>query len=409
MPSPSVEIKNGAAPYVTAVGGVNVDPAATVVIRLSSQTDVDSWSIQCITTDNSSDADTVTASLTIDAIAKTATFTAPATPGKTYRFRSMVNSGIDRNGVAQASYSTTFCLYVVKNGRRKLSADEKTEGNSTFGWITVLNDLIDSMPSGVASGWGGPGGGGGSLGIFGQNSNFLYYAGGSAVGATGFDYVSANGTVSLNRGVLVSGTAVATLANSMLVSGTGASGFVMVAPVMQALQVSGIATLASAMLGGLGTGATGLNLVQPVVNSPIVGGTYTYTGLATVANGNARHRRYSQIVSLHSSSGVTAAMLSWALLDEAVTTIVAEVEAVASGGAGGGSYIRRVRIRCDGGVATMGSVESTYSDESPGPGCTGLSVGFGVSGTTGKLFVAGTATGHIDWGACLSRSETSWA
>ena len=77
-PSPSCEIKNGAAAYVTAVGGVDITPSSTIIVRLTSQTDVDAWLIEVATTDDSSVASTATAALTIDAIAKTATFTAPA-------------------------------------------------------------------------------------------------------------------------------------------------------------------------------------------------------------------------------------------------------------------------------------------------------------------------------------------
>src|SRR5687767_11240352 len=106
-PSPLCEVKDGAGAYASAVGGVDVTPSNTITIRLISQVDVDAWSITCATTDDTSDADTVTASLTIDSTLKTATFTAPAA-GKAYRFRSKVNGGVDRNGIARASYATTF-------------------------------------------------------------------------------------------------------------------------------------------------------------------------------------------------------------------------------------------------------------------------------------------------------------
>lgn len=374
--SPLCEIKDGSAAYVTSVGGVNVTPSNTITIRLASQTDVDSWSIQCLTTDDNSSADTVNASLVIDTVAKTATFTAPVA-GRTYRFRSRVNNGLDRNGVAQPSYSTTFCLYTVKNGRRKIAADETTEGSTTYGWIVPFNALIDSVPSGSGD-WenGGGGGGGGTVQLFAANNHFLSYQGGSAVGATGMDHIPTGGTVSINRGLLVGGTAVATLANAMLAGGTAATGF---------------------------------QLTRPVVFGAVLGATTVYTGTALAVVGNTRHKRYSEVSNLHTSNVQTTVAYAWNILNEAVTTVVAEVEGVPSGGDGGGSWVRRARIRTDGGVATMGSVESTFSDESPGPGFTGLGVSIGVSGATGFVLVVGTPTGQIDWGFAVSRSETSWA
>jgi hypothetical protein len=149
-PSPACEVKVGSADYVPAVGGVNITPSQTIVIRLASQVDVDSWLIQCITTDETSDADTVSALLGIDTTNKTATFTAPAGTGKAYRFLSRVNGGVDRNGVVRSTYETTFGLYTLTSGRRVIAADETVEGNSTFGWIAAINPAIRS--SGSSSG-----------------------------------------------------------------------------------------------------------------------------------------------------------------------------------------------------------------------------------------------------------------
>lgn len=148
-PSPICEIKNGSAAYAASAGGVNMTTSATIIIRLASQADVDSWLIECATTDDTSVAATVTASLTIDSLNKTATFTAPSDAGKAYRFRSRVNGGIDRNGVAQSSYETTFCLYTLAGDRRVMAADETTEGDATFGWIKWHNDIVRDFSAGL--------------------------------------------------------------------------------------------------------------------------------------------------------------------------------------------------------------------------------------------------------------------
>ncbi len=378
-PSPLVEIKDGSAAYVTAVGGVNITPTNTIIIRLASQTDVDSWSIRCITTDNSSDADTVTAALTIDSVAKTATFTAPAA-GKTYRFQSQVNSGVSRDGTAQSSYTTTFCLYTVKNGRRKLAADETTEGSSTFGWITTLNTLLDNVPSGSGD-WDTGGGGGGSFQLFGVSNNFLTYQGGSAVGATGLNHVPTTGVISINRGIIALGTAVATFANAMLAGGTSATGF---------------------------------QLTRPVMLSPIVGGTSVFTGTDVVADGLSSHKPVSVVRQHLSIDATPTCIFAFNPTDEAITNVFAEINAVASGGAGAGSYARSIAIKMDGAIGTCSALENTRNQEftHSGVGFTGIAIGsgihIGVSGVTGFVNVKGTATGQIKWGATITLQTTSW-
>ena len=147
MPSPSCEIKDGSGAYQSSVDGVNVTPANTITIHLISSAGVSTWSIQCITTDELSDADTVNSGLTIDSVAKTATFTAPAT-GAAYRFQSIINGGIDANGVAQSSYSTTFCIYTLTIGGRRVHAvDETFESSAEFGWIADFNDFVRNPAS----------------------------------------------------------------------------------------------------------------------------------------------------------------------------------------------------------------------------------------------------------------------
>lgn len=147
--SPLCEVKDGAGAYQATTNGVNVTPTNTVTIHLI-DTSADVWSISCVYTDETSDAATVTAALTIDPVARTATFTAPAA-GKTYIFQSKVNNGV-ANGRSVSSYTTTFGIYTLTaGGDRVLAANETMEGDATFGWIAVLNGIIRA---------GGGGGGG---------------------------------------------------------------------------------------------------------------------------------------------------------------------------------------------------------------------------------------------------------
>lgn len=147
MPSPACEVKDGSGAYSATTNGVNVTPGNTITIHLVSSAGVNTWSISCITTDDQSDAATVTAALTIDSVAKTATFTAPVA-GRAYRFQSKVNGGIGPDGTAQSSYTTTFGVYTLTSGGLRVHAvDETFESDSTFGWIGDINSVIRNPSS----------------------------------------------------------------------------------------------------------------------------------------------------------------------------------------------------------------------------------------------------------------------
>jgi hypothetical protein len=142
MPSPICEIQDGAGAFTATTNGKDVTPANTVTIRLASAAGVGVWDIICITTDETSDAEAVTLALVVNQTNKTATFTAPSS-GKAYRFQSRVNNGIDSNGVVQASYTTTFCVYTLTAGSRRVHAvDETFESHATFGWVGDMNSVI---------------------------------------------------------------------------------------------------------------------------------------------------------------------------------------------------------------------------------------------------------------------------
>lgn len=147
MPSPLVEISNAGGAYATAVGGVNVTPGATVVIRLISQAGVDTWSCVCENTDDLSVAATVNAGAVVDSVNKTVTLTAPVA-GRAYLFRSKVNNGLS-NGRADSTLETTFAIYTTINGFRVAAVNETVEGG-TFGWIAGYNAIVRSGGSGVA-------------------------------------------------------------------------------------------------------------------------------------------------------------------------------------------------------------------------------------------------------------------
>lgn len=149
MPSPTCTVNATAT-----TDGVEVSAASTPTIALVSTAGVSTWSISCIGTDETNDKDTVNASLSVDSVNKTATFTAPAL-GSSLIFRSVVNGGVDVNGTVQSSYTTTFKVCVLTSGGKRVAAlGETSENDSEFGWVSLLNDpirnpAVSSPPTGT--------------------------------------------------------------------------------------------------------------------------------------------------------------------------------------------------------------------------------------------------------------------
>lgn len=149
MPSPSVQIKDGAGAYQATTNGVNVTPGNVVTINLISTADVQSWLCDCLYTDDLSDAPTVTASMTIDPVAKTATLVAPVA-GRKYIFRSRINGGIGPDNLPTSTYTTTFAVCTLTaGGARVLAANETLESDPIFGWIGPLNAQIRTPAAGA--------------------------------------------------------------------------------------------------------------------------------------------------------------------------------------------------------------------------------------------------------------------
>lgn len=141
MVSPLCEVKDGAGAYVSTANGVNVTPGNTVTIRLIDSS-ASTWSISCVYTDDQSAVATVNTGLTIDPVARTATFTAPVA-GRAYIFKPVVNNGIGPDGRVRTDYSTTFGVYTLTGeGRRVIAANETNEGDSEFGWVKPVNEII---------------------------------------------------------------------------------------------------------------------------------------------------------------------------------------------------------------------------------------------------------------------------
>jgi flagellin-like hook-associated protein FlgL len=143
-PSPLVLI-NGS----PQANGINVARGSTVTVTLASNAGVYAWDLVCIGTDELSSVSTVNASVNINHAINSATFTMPDGYGSAVIFRSVVNNGVDINGVVQTNYSTTFGVYVVgTDGTTRVGAQNETiEGDASFGWVSKFNPFLRNLPT----------------------------------------------------------------------------------------------------------------------------------------------------------------------------------------------------------------------------------------------------------------------
>lgn len=138
--SPICQVANGAGPFVATDNGVDVDTGATVSIRLADTTDVTRWHLQVIGTDEVSEAPTLTGVTNgeVSSPSTVVTFTMPEARGRALLFRS-TTAGIG------GPVTTTFAVYTLTVlGARVGAVNEKREGSTNYGWITLFNPIIRS-------------------------------------------------------------------------------------------------------------------------------------------------------------------------------------------------------------------------------------------------------------------------
>lgn len=134
MASPICQVSDNGGGQQSTVNGVNVGVGDTVVLSLVSSAGVSQWSISCIGTDETQVATTITAGLTINALAKTSTYTAPSISGTCLLFQSTVT---DNNNVTT---STTFAVFTLtQNGTRVGAVGLTVEGSLSFGWVAIIS------------------------------------------------------------------------------------------------------------------------------------------------------------------------------------------------------------------------------------------------------------------------------
>lgn len=143
--SPACLVKNGAGSFGTTANGVDVTAGATISIKLADTTDVSAWFLQPLGTDELSTAPVLTgvSSMTYQAVSPSTvvTFTYPNALGRALRFQSTTN------GVG-GPLQTTFTIYTRTTPNNRVGAlGEQREGNTSFGWITLLNPILRSGAS----------------------------------------------------------------------------------------------------------------------------------------------------------------------------------------------------------------------------------------------------------------------
>jgi hypothetical protein len=156
-----------------------------------------------------------------------------------------------------------------------------------------------------------------------------------------------------------------------------------------------------------GTVAGGASYTSPTLSSPTIGGSPVVSATSVVATGDARFQPKSDIAHVQTTDATVTTIFSWTIVDEAVTTVCVEASAVKSDGSVTASYVRRVRIKRDGGTVTVGTVNDIFTDEEAAFAACDITVD--ASGSTGRVRVTGIAATTIDWGTVVVRLEHTHA
>lgn len=165
MVSPLCEVNSASlGAWTPATNGVNVSAGETVSVRLADTGGVHFWDFTVWAVD-----DLVAApALTVDLLAKTASFVAPSSPAQGWGFILQSRVGVmalekDANGTARADFVSRFGVYLLSaTGLRVRALNEQVEGGA---WISSVNSLIRGA---------GGGGGGSPTGSAGGNLSGTY-------------------------------------------------------------------------------------------------------------------------------------------------------------------------------------------------------------------------------------------
>lgn len=144
---------------------------------------------------------------------------------------------------------------------------------------------------------------------------------------------------------------------------------------------------------------------SPYDETRIAGTLVTFPDGATstlpVASG-ATGAALSNFAGGQTTDATVTSLFTWTIADEAATLVTAEIVALLDSGAETGAWVRRARIKRDGGTVTVGTVEDSYtSEETPA-----WDVTIDNSGSTGRIRVTGEVGHDIQWGGVITRLYT---
>ena len=123
-------------------GSVTVSPGSEVTVRLSDPTGANQWILQALSTDERNNVAIVQNSISIiDPVNKVATFTFPNSLGSSVLFQSLINNGVDINGIQRPEWSQKFKIVSRLAGLEVLATNETSECGP-FGWIKPVNEVI---------------------------------------------------------------------------------------------------------------------------------------------------------------------------------------------------------------------------------------------------------------------------
>jgi hypothetical protein len=137
------------------IGGVSVRAngdtatgAQTVTFTLHDRAGVSTLEAHALYSDENHSVATMEATITVDQVTMTGTFTTPADDslGQAFVMQSIVNRGL----ASEATFQFGVFVFAA-NGVRIVSVLQTTEGNAAFGWIADINNALRSaLPGGVA-------------------------------------------------------------------------------------------------------------------------------------------------------------------------------------------------------------------------------------------------------------------
>ena len=151
-PSPACLVSdNGGAYTAAAPNGINVSANDPVSIQLASYAGVRSWSLTVFGLDEVTLSSPPVLTYSIGPPA-TYSFTYPNSTGRAVLLQSVVNGGVNVNGVKQSSYVTTIGVFSLTAAGQRVLATGETIETCPAGWVCDWNAQVRALNTGVVGG-----------------------------------------------------------------------------------------------------------------------------------------------------------------------------------------------------------------------------------------------------------------